>query len=307
MAREQYIQFIPAARIDREKWDSCIRQSSNGLIYGYSFYLDAMADNWGGLVCNDYELVMPLPWRKKYGISYIYQPYFVAQLGVFGNGISGGLLKDFFAAIPKQFRYVDLPLNHKNIFPVEGLAIIQRSNYIISLDRQYEIIYAAYRDNIRRNIKRCMAYGCEIKTGIALKEIIALSRAHTVNEKIDDRSFTGFENLFDLLKSSDSAKTYGVLSKEGQLLASCVFFFSNSRAYYILVGNHPNGRTLGASHALIDAFIKDHAGKNILLDFEGSDMRNLAFFYSSFGAVEEPYASVRWNRLPFYLRWMKGG
>jgi len=71
------------------------------------------------------------------------------------------------------------------------------------------------------------------------------------------------------------------------------------------VGNHPNGRTLGASHALVDAFIKDQAGQDLLLDFEGSDIRNLAFFYSSFGATEEKYPAIKLNRLPWYIRWMK--
>jgi hypothetical protein len=43
----------------------------------------------------------------------------------------------------------------------------------------------------------------------------------------------------------------------------------------------------------------------MVLDFEGSDIRNLAFFYSSFGAKEENFAGVKLNRLPFYLKWMK--
>ncbi|HQW43835.1 MAG TPA: hypothetical protein PLX74_06630, partial [Chitinophagaceae bacterium] len=85
----------------------------------------------------------------------------------------------------------------------------------------------------------------------------------------------------------------------------CIFFFSHQRAYYILVGNSPNGKTIGASHMLIDAFIKDYAGKNIALDFEGSDIPSLAFFYSSFGAVHETYPALKINRLPFYLKWMK--
>jgi hypothetical protein len=71
------------------------------------------------------------------------------------------------------------------------------------------------------------------------------------------------------------------------------------------VGNHPNGKTIGASHALIDAFIKDHAGQNLLLDFEGSDIRNLAFFYSSFGAGEEKYTGIKMNRLPRLLQLFK--
>jgi len=56
---------------------------------------------------------------------------------------------------------------------------------------------------------------------------------------------------------------------------------------------------------LIDAFIQDHAGKNIILDFEGSDIKSLAFFYSSFGAVEEKFTAIRRNKLPSYLKWAK--
>jgi hypothetical protein len=113
-----------------------------------------------------------------------------------------------------------------------------------------------------------------------------------------------FRQLYKLLHQKKMALTYGI-SLNNQLLASAIFFFSHKRAYYILVGNHPNGKTLGASHALIDAFIKDYAGQNLMLDFEGSDIRNLAFFYESFGAVEEKYTGIRLNKLPFYLKWMK--
>jgi hypothetical protein len=100
------------------------------------------------------------------------------------------------------------------------------------------------------------------------------------------------------------ATTYGI-SLNNELVASCVFFFSHGRSYYILVGNHPNGKTIGASHMLIDAFIKDHAGEKNILDFEGSDIRNLAFFYNSFGAENEIYPALKINRLPFYLKWLK--
>ena len=88
-------------------------------------------------------------------------------------------------------------------------------------------------------------------------------------------------------------------------LASAAFFIFQNRAYYILVGNHPNGKTVGASHALINAFIKDHAGRNLILDFEGSDIHSLAFFYSSFGATEEKYCGIKLNRLPGLLKLLK--
>ena len=62
---------------------------------------------------------------------------------------------------------------------------------------------------------------------------------------------------------------------------------------------------MGTSHYLIDRFIFNNAGKNLLLDFEGSDLRNLAYFYSSFGSVHEAYPALRINRLPWWAKLFK--
>ena len=88
-------------------------------------------------------------------------------------------------------------------------------------------------------------------------------------------------------------------------MASGVFLFSHDRAYYMLAGNNPQGRAFKGSHIVIDAFIKDHAGTNLLLDFEGSDVRSISFFFKGFGAKEEIYPGLKYNALPSYIRWMK--
>jgi hypothetical protein len=297
------IQYLQRHQLDDSKWNRCLDAAPNGLIYSYTHYLDAMCDNWDALVLGDYKVVMPLPWRQKGGVHYLYQPFLTAQLGLSGNGLNAELLRQFFAAVPKKFRYWDISLNHGNLYAVEGYHLHMRSNYVLSLSASYQQLYKNYRENIRRNIKKSAGYGCVVTTGIEVERIIALTRQQAA--QIPEADFQNFVRLYNLLKEKGQAKTYGVLSGSGELLASCVFFFSHQRAFYILVGNHPNGRTLGASHALIDAFIKDHAGSDLLLDFEGSDIRNLAFFYSSFGAVEEKYAAIKLNRLPWWMKWLK--
>jgi hypothetical protein len=304
MEQQSTIRYLEHKDIQKDLWDQCIGNSANGLIYAYSNYLDSMTTNWDGLVLGDYEAVMPLPWRKKFGISYLYQPFLTAQLGLFSTrAVDTSLLEDFFKAIPSRFRYWDMMLNHQNLQPVSLYPTTLRTNYVLSLQPDYETIVKGYRDNIRRNIRKATSYGCQIKTEVPVKEVIGLAMLH--NSEATEQDLENFRKLFEQLKENQQAVTYGVVSKEGALLASAVFLFSHQRAYYILVGNHPNGRTLGASHALIDAFIKDHAGTATTLDFEGSDIRNLAFFYSSFGANEEPYAAIHLNRLPWWMKWMK--
>lgn len=300
------IQYIAYHDIDKQKWDACIDAAPNGLIYAYSFYLDAMAKHWDALILNDYEAVMPLTWNKKYTITYIYQPFFCAALGVFGKNIDAATVNNFLQNIPEKISYWDIYLNHGNYFSLPGFNLYERKNFILSLNTSYEDLVTGFRENVKRNIKKSESVGCVVKKGIDIDEVILLAKEQARQfSPITSAAFDQLKQLYILLAKQDKSITYGIYLGEKELVASCAFFFSHGRAYYILVGNHPNGKTIGASHALINAFIKDHAGKNILLDFEGSDIRNLAFFYSSFGAIEEKYAGIKLNRLPFWAKWLK--
>lgn len=302
----QAIKYLTYGQIDKTKWDACVDNASNGLVYAYSFYLDSMAQHWDALVLNDYEAVMPLTWNKKYGIHYLYQPPFTACLGVFGGQLSAGTVNDFLEAIPPKFKYWDIYLNPGNFFSLADFTLYERMNYVLPLNAPYESLQDNYRDNIKRNIKKSGKLNLVINKNIAVAEVILLVREQTRNfAELAAKDFEHFKILYQLLYKKEKATTYGVYTKEGQLIAAAVFFFSHNRAYYIMVGNHPNGKTLGASHALINAFIKDHAGQNLLLDFEGSDIHSLAHFYSSFGAREEKYSAIRLNRLPAPFKWLK--
>lgn len=301
---EHSIQYFSHEQIDKTKWDRCIDEAPNGLIYAYSFYLDNMSKHWDALVLGDYEMIMPLTWNKKYGIYYLYQPAYTASLGVFGKNITTGVVKEFIAALPRKFKLIEIELNKANQLTEAG--VVMRVNYVLDLNKPYESLYSNYRENIQRNIKKSQQLQCIYRTNVPVEEVIELSRQQMQRiSNLTEEDYNRFGKLYDLLYSRGQALSCGVYSNAGQLIASCVYFFSHKRAYYIMVGNHPDGRTLGASHYLIDRFIYDNAGKDLLLDFEGSDIRNLAFFYSSFGANTESYSSLRINRLPWWAKLFK--
>ena len=313
MSTLPYIQYITHQQIDKVKWDNCIEHADNGLIYGYSFYLDTMSKNWDALVLsngdhseNVYEAVMPLTWKMKFGIRYLYQPFLTAQLGIFGKKITEEKTTSFIQHIPVSFRFIDISLNRNNCSGIPANFSVNRSNYILDLNKPYETIYQNYRENIQRNIKKAFQLGCSFQNDVDVEQVIELALHQMKSQgKEEVENINRFRKLYQQLHTRQMAATYGIVSSQKELLASCVFFFSHNRAYYILVGNNPAGKTMGASHALIDGFIKLTSGNNILLDFEGSDIPNLASFYRSFGAEHEPYPALKINRLPFYLKWMK--
>src|SRR4030095_1525417 len=141
------IQYLSHKEIDKTKWDACIEQAANGLIYPYSFYLDAMSKHWDAIVLNNYEAVMPLTWNRKYSFYYLYQPAFTASLGVFGKNLNKKLIDDFIKSIPSKFKLIEISLNAGNIIGDSKTFSLLRSNYILHLNKPYEGLYKAYRDN----------------------------------------------------------------------------------------------------------------------------------------------------------------
>ena len=123
------IKHLRHNEVDKKKWDDCIDNAFNGIIYAYSWYLDIVCPTWDALIEDDYEKVMPLTHNNKLGISYLYPPLFTQQLGVFSkislsssdveNFISIGRLKDFL-----YFPFMKTQLSGQE-FPVEGESLAQ--------------------------------------------------------------------------------------------------------------------------------------------------------------------------------------
>ena len=306
MSDRNDIRFIAHQEIDRHKWDACLDKADNGLVYAQSFYLDTMTLEWDALVMGEYELIMPLPRRKKWGIAYLFQPFLTPQLGVFGNNISIDTISAFLDSIPSYFKLWDISLNASNSALPAYAEQYVRKNYVLDLRVSYGELRSNYTSNIIRNIARAQKNGCVIKSGIPVDDIISICRIEYPKfTKVEDGVFNNIKKIYEHYLQLNMAKTYAVYSVDGKLLASCAFLFYRDRAYYWLVGNIPENRNFGASHFLIDQFIQDHAGKDMILDFEGSDQATIAEFYQRFGAQPEPYTTIYLQRLPFPFNYLK--
>jgi hypothetical protein len=256
MIEENNIRYLHHHEIDLTKWDNCITHAPNGLIYGYSCYLNHMAKQWDALVLskglpseNDYEAVMPLIWNRKYSIHYLYQPFLTAQLGVFGHNISAELLDAFLQAIPAKFSYWDFYLNYHNVFDLKTFPLYQRKNFVLNLDKPYDELYKNYRPNIQRNIRKAEQLGCKPINDFAVQKVIdlAVEQMKTYTKEYSDTA-ERFTKLYHHLHKQQQAITYGILSAKNEIVASCVFFFSHSRAYYwlaiILMAGQPVHHTV---------------------------------------------------------------
>lgn len=298
------IKYIPAHQIDKPSWDKCIRSAVNGNIYAYSWYLDLMCDSWDALVADDYNAVFPLTFKQKAGITYLYQPFFTQQLGIFSiNHLTPESVEQFLQAIPAKFRFAEINLNTFNKADEVRWKIKKSINHELDLIETYEQIKRGYSENTRRNIARAAKNGITISTNVKPEEIITLFR-NNKGRNISQLGEYDYRRLLRLIYQclhDHKAICYGAYTSNNTFCAGAVFVFSHRKAVFLFSAVSEEARTSGAMSFLIDRFIQDSSGNHLTLDFEGSNDANLARFYRSFGAKVITYPSLRFNRLPLHL------
>lgn len=301
------IRFVEHKNIDKQKWDTCIDSSSDSCIFVYSWYLDAVCQNWPALILNDYEAVFPLASKSKYAINYLYQPFFSRYFGVFSKvKLTTGLTADFLKSIPEKYKYIEFCLHDTSDFDLPDYPKIKRKYQLLDLNISYENLYKCYSDNAKRNIKKAVKAGFVIKPGIAPETIVKLFRT-TKGEELKTFGTKEFKTLLTLMNKlveQHKAETLAVYTKENKLCGAAFFMKNKNRFVYLKSGVTDYGKKNGAMHFLFDFFIRKYAGTHDMLDFGGSSVESVARFYKNFGAKDCVYLQLKKNMLPPVVKWI---
>jgi hypothetical protein len=298
------IRYLEHKQIDQDKWDLCIESAINGIIYPYSFYLNQVTPGWDAIVSGDYDAVMPLPVKKRWGMRYIVQPPFVQQLGVFSKSpVSEQTVKTFLEHIPSKFRHIEMNLNTFN--PVMGSLLTSRSRtYELDLIAGYDFLRNNYSEQIKRNLKKAEKSRIYIIKNSDPNPIINTFRDHRGREirHLKNHHYQTLKHLVYSGMLRGNTEIYNAYTAENNFCAGIIFFTSHFKSILIFSGSTPEARQNGAMSAIIDQYIKEHAGQNLTLDFEGSNEKNLARFYAGFGSKECVFLQVKKVNLPPILK-----
>ena len=299
------ITILRANEIDEKKWNRCVEENINGLIYSSTAYLNMMAENWHGLVIDNYTAVMALPWKRKFGIRYAYTPPFIQQLGLIGDTATANW-QDVLAAIQGFVSFADIHFNFSNTAIQSITEVFTKTNLVLDLSIGYLAIESGYKSDLKENIKKAntqhVVYGNEdCKMGVECYQ----SYYHERMPHIKANDYTNFLRLCQSLQKSGQSLARSVRNVSGDVLAIGVFLCDNQRIYNLMNTTSKKGRDQEANHLLLNSVIKEFSGKRLLFDFEGSELPGVCSFYEKFGAENQSYFHYHFNGLPWLLRKFK--
>ena len=287
--------IVARKNIDDKLWNSTVDKEAEGLPYAYTWYLDAVTDDWYAVVYDNYKAIFPFQIKRKLGLKYSLQPFLIQQLGMFGG--DNLLLKKALKEIKKYIWHYHLHLNSSNYIDKNVIAL--RKNFELSLKSDYSSLQKQYSNNCKRNIKKTDALRISFDTSSYDKEIQFI-KTHGKLSLEKDRA----PKLKQLLSNAQKENSLQIAKayKDNILLALVVLIKTKKRIVYLVSVSSQEGLENKAMFKIVDSVIKKYANSDLLLDFEGSNIENIARFYQGFGAVQNEYQEIKYNILTNLLK-----
>lgn len=292
------IKHIKHNEIDFEKWDKTILSSVYPLVFAQSFYLNATCPQWDALIIGDYESIFPLTHNTKLGITYLHQPSFTPQLGVYGK-VTLEIEQLFFDYINTRYKLIEIELNASNCLQTKFHK--PKTTFVIDYKTGYK-----FNQNTKRNISKAIDNRLSL-IRIPDNEILSLSEKHLnpfLNKglHLSKQSIHLFNELLKASIATNSLYSFKVVDEKNNIQAIAHFISNGKHTVYLKGINFDKEVSLGSMHLLNSSVIQFFENKCEVFDFGGGSKESLANFYKGFGAIALPYYSLKINTLPWLIK-----
>jgi hypothetical protein len=288
------LHFLNRHEIDINKWNDCINESPTNIVYPYAWYLDIVAPHWSAIISENYECVMPIVWNRKFTIKYCFRPFLVQQLGILCKKKFPQNNKEWLKILNKNFVHIVYNFNYNNNIPNSATL---NSNFILSLDKKYEVLYKNYTANNRYYTKKSQKNNIQIINNLDIDTLIDFKKKNAKNYLTE-------QNFYSLKKLASTFSEKTIINAailDDQIVSAFLIFTHKNKFYYLVSATNQQGRKVYASFLLLDNFIKKFSNSNYILDFEGSNLPGVARFFMGWGASEQKYPSYKKNIFTFKL------
>lgn len=305
------ILYVPYKKIDKQRYDETITKAHNGSVYAYSWYLDAFC-KWDILCTPNYEYVMPLPTKNLLRIQkIIYQPFFIQQLGIFTyKKLDFSIVNQFINSIPKSCKHLSYNLNHANVqtLKTDYLQGVDRNNFLLDINTNYETLNNNYHDNLKRNIAKAKKHNLWFSFRVSLEFCIDFyqKNAGYKSPVVKKTHYAQLRKAIENAMNSAMAFCVGITNDKQEIIASNIFLYSHNKLINLLPASNAEGIEKQAMSFLMDQIIQKYCERdNLILDFEGSNIEGVARFYKQFGSQNFPYFTLQYNKLIWPLKLFK--
>ncbi len=256
------ISYIKHDQIDYHRWDNCINNAPNGVIYAYSWYLDSVCDRWDAIIDEKYHTIMPVPIVRKRGKWRIKESSWLVQLGVFSvYPVSEDILKHYIEFLTQRYKRWQIPLNVHNPRILNGHKLPER------FVRRKDLIYPV---NLQKTISNA---DTETEKGEKMSITRGLQLAVIINfllriygKKIKSTEILALRRLVSFSSRIGFGSAYSVYSSTNNLIGLTYVIRFHNRVYMLFCIADENTNRKKVFQLLLNRLYSDFEKQDLVLE-----------------------------------------
>ena len=291
--------YINHRNIDRTKYKLALdRYPDNRDLYAQDFVWDILHPGWDLLVYGDYDLVVPLPHKRKWFCTSFRQPIFLRTIPLIGKQIDKQYFGQICSVLEANCALVHLNFHLNTSDKWSATGTYQLLDLLDNISNQRE----TYATNAKRMLKN-HTDDLIFEQNIEASAFVSFFKAH-VGFKYGNLKALHYDRLKKLIDVSieKGIGSLSVVMHDGAPIAMAFFIDLNGVRYYVKGASSEKAKEVGAMYHLIDRGIENAISKGLKkFDFVGSNTQGVADFNKKFGAKDVSYGVYKSNDLAWPL------
>lgn len=293
------------SNIDKHRWDNLVL-SAGGPLYATFDYLTCCGE-WEATVFEkdqQYYHAVPIPYRERGGIRYVYQSPFACFLTILSRRRDDETFEFFRSAWFTHLRTYNYLAKYffcdSSFEDLKGCQIVHLGGLKIDLTQDYETILKGYSHNRGYDVKKH-----------AEELIVSLSDNLDLffkwNAALPIKSFlpsqlAELRMLWEKLLSNRQIEIY-FATVDGEVISGNLIGKFGASLYSLAAFSTSEGRRKNALTIITDHILKKYAKSNYsTFDFGSLTGTGIDDFKSSFGAKRYSIYQIYRNELPWYIK-----
>lgn len=285
---------------DQENWyNSLLQELEAPYLYAYPWFLKAVSGSV--VMAHNPAKTFALLFieSEKLGVRYLPYSNFVQQFQPVGK-VTQHQLDELHNAFLRRYWKIDFRAHYS--LTCEKIAYQKAQNFELYLNSSLEALKASFGSNHKRAIKKAEKHTLKAEFTNEQKWITTSIDWFKLHNRAGEKlPLSYYETLVRIAQAAQlqNALEILVVYQAKEPIATCVLVHSKNRITLLFTASLPEAKEVGGNHFAIYKIIEKYAETSKILDFEGSNNRNLAFFYKNFGSSTVDYFVWQKKNLPF--------